>query len=102
LLQLKKISPQNTLIFDMNQRFPIEGLLDTSFTNGWLAINAQDSETLFGFQWLEIIELFRAGGCRREAASVGNRAYINKVRRRGLKNKGCFKTRFNIGNQSKL
>lgn len=50
------------LIAANNERFAVEALLDTGFTTGWLAINAQDIEAL---QWPAIayeIEMQTARG----------------------------------------
>jgi clan AA aspartic protease len=50
------------LIANNSDRFSIEALLDTGFTNGWLAINSQDLESL---EWSLIaprIEMGTAGG----------------------------------------
>jgi predicted aspartyl protease len=50
------------LIAANNERFAVEAILDTGFTTGWLAINAQDIEAL---QWSAIayeIEMQTARG----------------------------------------
>ncbi|NEP61522.1 MAG: aspartyl protease [Symploca sp. SIO2G7] len=50
------------LITANDEHFAVEAILDTGFTTGWLAINAQDIEAL---QWLAIdyeIEMITARG----------------------------------------